>query len=255
MDDDDNTTESDDWYSDEDVISSGAIPRTKGKTIKDGQGHDLVKVCSDEGEEDQSAQDEMADLHLLSSQAKGDDVQITKAERATPGRVGSESIVPATEDSETESEPDDTEPKIPSVEAKDRNSNVADQGLDTHEPVPAAAATTPTLTTTMSVATTEDTNVDAASSLHPNTKACPICSLENKLDSSTCIACSHVLRTSLMPNHWRCGSEACKGSKYINAGDFGRCGLCGAQKPAVTATKDSDGRALGLIGADVLRWD
>lgn len=90
--------------------------------------------------------------------------------------------------------------------------------------------------------------------------ACAICSLENELDSVTCIACANVLRPNLMPNHWRCRSETCKGGKYINAGDAGRCGLCGSQKPkpasSGTGSSTTTGeRPIGITRPEVLRWD
>ncbi|KAF2211895.1 hypothetical protein CERZMDRAFT_17245, partial [Cercospora zeae-maydis SCOH1-5] len=56
---------------------------------------------------------------------------------------------------------------------------------------------------------------------------CPMCSLENGVNSPTCVACAHVLCPRLMPNNWACKSHTCKESLYINAGDVGRCGICG----------------------------
>jgi hypothetical protein len=74
------------------------------------------------------------------------------------------------------------------------------------------------------------------------------------------MACSNVLQPSLMPDHWRCKSEACQGGSYINAGDAGRCGVCGAQKPkqgVVSGGRLIGGgtRPIGVIESDVLRWD
>ncbi|KAL1602465.1 hypothetical protein SLS60_005881 [Paraconiothyrium brasiliense] len=64
----------------------------------------------------------------------------------------------------------------------------------------------------------------------PATKTCAICSLENEVGSFTCIVCAHVLNPRIDSKHWSCKSTACKGSNYINAGDVGRCGVCGAAK-------------------------
>ncbi|KAG8532719.1 uncharacterized protein KY384_002596 [Bacidia gigantensis] len=58
----------------------------------------------------------------------------------------------------------------------------------------------------------------------------PICSMGNAAGSALCVACSHVLDVSLIANHWRCQKETCKESDYVNAGDFGRSGVCGAHK-------------------------
>ncbi|GIZ47750.1 hypothetical protein CKM354_001083500 [Cercospora kikuchii] len=91
---------------------------------------------------------------------------------------------------------------------------------------------------------------------------CTICSLENEPNSPTCVACAHVLCPRLMPNNWACKSDTCKDSLYINAGDVGRCGICGGPKPQVLATakdhrqnRTEPSRPTGLTGADVLRWD
>lgn len=46
-----------------------------------------------------------------------------------------------------------------------------------------------------------------------------------------CIACMNVIQPDLMRNHWRCKSDVCKDGEYINAGDYGRCQLCGESKP------------------------
>ncbi|KAM3417808.1 hypothetical protein BST61_g6034 [Cercospora zeina] len=92
--------------------------------------------------------------------------------------------------------------------------------------------------------------------------ACPICSLENEVNSPTCVACAHVLCPRLMPNNWACTSNTCKDSLYINAGDVGRCGICGSAKPEglAGATNQRQNlteppRATGLTRAEVLRWD
>jgi len=66
--------------------------------------------------------------------------------------------------------------------------------------------------------------------------ACPICSMANETSSLLCIACSHVLDTNRVTCYWRCQSDACNGSLYINAADCGLCGVCG--------TRRSEGRIL-----------
>ena len=90
---------------------------------------------------------------------------------------------------------------------------------------------------------------------------CAVCSLENEPSSPTCLACSNVLRPKLMPNHWSCKSESCKDSVYINAGDAGRCGICGSARPSGASERRPDApisrKAEPVLysGADVLRWD
>ncbi|KAJ8130445.1 hypothetical protein O1611_g3189 [Lasiodiplodia mahajangana] len=58
---------------------------------------------------------------------------------------------------------------------------------------------------------------------------CPICSFRNAPSSTICEACSHVLAPSKV-SFWRCKSSACHGSKYLNPGDSGICGICGERK-------------------------
>ena len=60
--------------------------------------------------------------------------------------------------------------------------------------------------------------------------SCSVCSMENESTTLTCVACSNVLKPEFIPNVWRCSGSSCKGSKYINAGDAGVCGVCGTRK-------------------------
>lgn len=72
------------------------------------------------------------------------------------------------------------------------------------------------------------TTTVAATVLAPG--ICPICSLENDLDALRCAVCSHVLAPSSLPGCWPCQTQGCKGLGYLNVGDNGICGLCGAPK-------------------------
>lgn len=65
----------------------------------------------------------------------------------------------------------------------------------------------------------------------PEDLVCPICSMTNEPASLLCIACSHVLDVDKVTRYWRCTSEACQGSEYINSADCGLCGVCGARRP------------------------
>lgn len=56
---------------------------------------------------------------------------------------------------------------------------------------------------------------------------CPVCSVENDLGSPTCMVCANVLDPRMVKGIWRCQSDVCRGGLYINAGDYGVCGLCG----------------------------
>ena len=74
--------------------------------------------------------------------------------------------------------------------------------------------------------------VNASLALETGSIACPVCSFENDRMALTCGACANVLDTTRMPLHWRCVSEVCRDSVYVNSTDVGRCGLCGQAKPA-----------------------
>jgi hypothetical protein len=216
---------------------------------------DMVKVCGDEGEDEDGAHNEMDELRKMSQKAPSDhqedvsnDPPIKSATAPTKSAVSKQTVTRPAEthlDSETESEPDDapttTAPSKPTMQAT----------TDT---------TTPTPTQPTNGTEPHPTTGDLTSTSQPGT--CPICSLLNDPTSPTCMACSNVLQPSLMPDHWRCMSSACEGSAYINIGDAGRCGLCEGLKPKQSVGGGSRAggsgggtRAVGVIGGDVLRWD
>lgn len=223
--------EDSDTDSDWDVPDFGQIPSREA---------DMVKVCGDEDEEDDGAHNEMDELRKISQKKP-------PSGREYPTHPGNENTTPKPEreaprvddqaDSETESEPENGVPST-KTEKPASNPNI-DAMPDRREDEIAGDATTPAETL----------------------GTCPICSLSNDPSSSTCMACSHVLQPSLMPDHWRCSSEACKGGSYINAGDAGRCGVCGAQKPKKAPPPSSGSnvgrgsRPVGVIEGDVLRWE
>lgn len=211
---------------------------------------DFVQVCGDEGDHDAEAGNEMDELRMLSNKPSN---KGTLAPRGAPGH----------EDSETESEAaeDDDPTLIPPAKAAPSESEHRDNGDSTiitqdetellHE-----LDRTKTASENEEAENEEAATIDLTSA--STSTSCPICSLENEPNSTLCVACSHVLRTSLVRDHWRCRSNTCNGSKYINPGDFGRCGLCNAPKPQASSLKHNvlgQGRAPGLTRPEVLRWD
>lgn len=60
--------------------------------------------------------------------------------------------------------------------------------------------------------------------------SCPVCSVVNQQMALTCVVCSNVLKPDFVPGSWRCKSSTCIDGEYINAGDVGLCGVCGARK-------------------------
>lgn len=218
--------------------------------VKDGNGNDLYKVCGDEGEDEDGRRDEMEELRMLSGKTKSLPTKPAKNPAAASDMAKNQhdSWPTAAEDgSESEAGSADDLAAV----AGPRGTAASAKPPEPEEP-PAAHPATPPV-------------AESRASLHapaPNLHCCPICSLENSLSAPTCMACSHVLKLQLVQGHWRCASEACAGTQYINAGDAGRCGLCGGPRPAADEPGDGaagigggGGRLVGLIGNDVLRWD
>ncbi|KAH9832410.1 DNA-dependent metalloprotease WSS1 [Teratosphaeria destructans] len=276
-------TESDGWSSDEDNDSSQlVILRKKAGQIQDQHGHNMVRVCDDEGEEDEGAKDEMDELRILSERPK-DFPEKAGSLSAVSARSNQTSPRPNVDDSETETESDEGDGDLEALPHKSKasankkpppsprisseasaGSKLRGQAADDVRPnlshmVPQDLGAAKTDYTTPDTSLSETNVQNAQPSAPPTTAAgmmaCPICSLENEVGNPTCIACSHVLKTSLVNNSWRCKSEACKGGKYINAGDVNRCGICGAQKSAAVANDRDGNRAMGITSASTLRWD
>ncbi|KAK3117610.1 hypothetical protein LTR53_000838 [Teratosphaeriaceae sp. CCFEE 6253] len=266
------------WSSDEDIDSSESIIlRRKAGEVKDHDGNDLVRVCGGEGNEDEGGADEMEELRVLSGNPRNFPEKVA-TQRSTPE---TERTVPPQADvdgSETESDPEE-QPKQQANRSSPRQAGGDDSetesevdkvvepraapeecGRDNLEDVEVAmdsktsAPRSPTVKAVPPAAASRDTAPQSQSTASSGiiVIACPICSLENERSATVCMACSHVLKPSLMKHHWSCTSKTCSMSEYINAGDVGRCGLCSSQRPAARAT---DSRPIGLISNDVLRWD
>ncbi|KAM0710239.1 hypothetical protein Q7P35_002601 [Cladosporium inversicolor] len=215
---------------------------------------DMIKVCGDEGEDEDGAHNEMDDLRKM-SQKTADAIEGINPKNSRLETTVSRNTVASTKDditpaedhvdSETESETDDT---ITTTARPSESTTL----VNTNAPSQATSPSLPNDGIESNQQISEPTPTD-----QPGT--CSICSLVNDPSSPTCMACSNVLQPSLMSDHWRCKSEACQGGSYINAGDAGRCGVCGAQKPKKGGSNGErpggGGRPVGVIGGDVLRWD
>jgi hypothetical protein len=263
-----------------------------GVRIKDEHGHDLIKVCGDEGEDEQDgAKEEMNALRQLGctqdeiraskstikedsvgdsgTESEADDLKAAKTDRSCINRSKVHEVA-VEEGSETQSEGcedrGDCAEDVPAISER-KPESLLDKQLqtsDTPADTVSAGATNGGPSSSCHGATTATTTkaspmpMSAAGGAAPASSSliCPICSLENIEISPTCIACSHVLLPHLIPNHWRCQSETCKTSAYINAGDVGRCNLCGAQKPKTTnAPHAGNDQQFGMTRAEILRWD
>lgn len=131
-------------------------------------------------------------------------------------------IRPKTSTQPSPSTATNTTPLTPAIRASPLNptntETVIKPALHTPEPISKSSSVSELLPSATSAAPTTEPGI------------CMICSLQNDPLSITCMACAHVLRLDMLPNHWRCGSTACAGSEYVNAGDVGRCGVCGEGK-------------------------
>lgn len=232
-----------------------------GVTIKQEDGEtDLVRVCGDEGEDEGGAQDEMDELRMMSQRASEDpdnpNSKDDQPESVKKGRMSQKS---------SHSNPQPVKPMQPpdaqwELGTKASNRAVTNSDSSTDAPARASPENPSEPQPTQIDSEAAASNEQPAQPAQPALKNCPICSMENEPGTPTCIACSHVLAPNLVRDHWRCSSDTCKDSQYINAGDAGRCGICGAQKPKPSVginSRGNDGgmRPVGVMGSDVLRWD
>ncbi|KAI7351162.1 WLM domain-containing protein [Hortaea werneckii] len=273
-------TDSDYWSSDGDIDSPAAAEARKQKdNIKDRDGKDLVKVCGDEGEDDASRNAEMDELRMLSG--KPQDVKVKEEPVDSAGMIwptgGDESETESEADGETARRkqkkngiagnqgPNDVnadKTRIRTNGGRERKSNGASSEPSSGT-LQTDAPESPAVTYDSAPLPPSTTTVPTSSESTSKVLSCPICSLENEPDNPTCIACAHVLKPKLIKNTWRCASDTCKGTEYVNAGDVGRCGVCGASKPpppaaaATTTSSRNQGKAVGMgfMDADTLRWD
>ncbi|EXJ95316.1 hypothetical protein A1O1_00436 [Capronia coronata CBS 617.96] len=131
----------------------------------------------------------------------------------------------------------DSPPLTPSLAAADTTLTTS-RIMTEKTPVTTSAAKTRTLHLTSAATTTTTSSSSSSSSsstatTSPATISCPICSLKSSRLTATCTACSHVLDPNKDPRNWSCRSETCRARsapRYLNSGDAGVCGICGAKR-------------------------
>lgn len=228
----------------ETTFSAPSRKSNDNDTMPDIQQDDSESLYGDADAEDE--QDVLRSRRRFASRLKP-----SKPDEAGPSAVNGATKGKMTEqqdDSETDDELDLDAPPRP----KARASNQSKTGfLDDSGDVPTNPNNAKSNGDLAKPSENNDQVVDeaAAETLVKNSFACPICSLDNAPDAVTCMVCSHVLKPKLMASSWRCKSEQCKGSNYINIGDNGVCTLCGSKKPAI------ESKPMGVTSADTLRWD
>jgi hypothetical protein len=182
-------------------VAGGAAIDVDGKEMIDDKGRALTKICEDEDTKDGNAQREMDELQGL-TRPKPKPKQRTLA---TPSLTNPKATRSATGSSEL---PKPSLVKSNSTSSKTTHTSPSAQVIHIDEIYKRRPA-------------------QPEPSNKPVIATCPICSLENEIGAFTCIMCAHVLNPRMDSHHWSCKSAACKGSIYINAGDVGRCGVCG----------------------------
>ncbi|TKA32183.1 hypothetical protein B0A50_01431 [Salinomyces thailandicus] len=264
----DSETESDDWSGEDDDPAEAA----HGSRIKDGDGRDMIRVCGGEGDEDEGGMGERDELRMLSGKKTKDEPD-TRKTRAPSASSESNARPVNVDDSSTESEPDLPSPAQPQRQRRRTKNNATRSKDPTSKSEPVANSNvSPRLSESTSPIAPKPAPphcaTDRALSLStPPALTCPICTLQPPTPTpATCPACAHVLRPRLLKSTWRCGSSACEGSEYVNAGDVGLCGVCGAGKVQSDGVGDGgsggergrgggSGAGMGVIGPEVLRWE
>lgn len=180
-----------------------------GSRLLDSKGHAMVKVCEDEDKDNGDARREMEELQGI------------KIESGTKAKV-----VP-----ERASQPLQFASSNMSIKHQSLNqpalSKPPGNSKPTNEISNISAGELPTSSV---VAKPKISNSSLPTQTEGDRGVCPICTVENEETALTCIACANVLEPDFVVGAWKCKSDACKGSGYINAGDVGLCGICNARK-------------------------
>lgn len=177
---------------------------TNGKEMTDNKGRALVTVCGPEDPNDDDVQREMRELFEFGFTREQSSAKKKSAVSVAKTNVKEEDLSTASEEEEE-----------PNTRSRTQS---AENGHST------------------AVELTEQCSEQEPTSNTTSSNICAVCSLTNEAGSPTCAACSNVLNVEIMPGHWRCRSASCSDSVYVNAGDCGRCGLCGSLNPARART-------------------
>lgn len=173
-----------------------------GKRLLDSRGNGMVKVCDDPGADESAVKREIEDLCEFGDYLTHKHTPHVKQETTSP-----KLLLPATNSpSETFYSP--------------QNSGKVD--------APQATAVSPRMTPKPK--DTKNCDDEASSEA---TITCNVCSVANHKMALTCSVCSNVLKPEFVVRSWRCTSELCSGSNYVNAGDVGICGACGFRKDQI----------------------
>ena len=219
----------------EDTEAVGEAFDVDGSRMRDGKGRGMVKVCEDEDQDDVHVKQEIEELQGLDDvgtdsrpTAARDPTTVDPTKPCRAERAGTDLSQVSTSKYRVPTDRVRMEDIPQYVENDDRQSAKNTKAVKINiRPLLSAKNETPNGTASR----TSSPPVPAPPRISDSLETiCPICSMSNDPGSLLCIACSHVLDTSKITKHWRCRTDACQGSQYINAADCGRCGICGARK-------------------------
>lgn len=184
-----------------------------GKKILDGQGRGMIKVCEDEDTGDPSARNELDELLGV---FRGD----VKIKSEPVDDILEIDELPPTR--RVKNEPTSDAGGIQSIP------HAVTAAIKKESPAQTVKSGNTLVGST--VVKREDSSSEAPQATSSKIK-CGMCSYENTPHSLTCAICANVLDPESANDSWKCTSDACKESQYINSSDCGVCGLCGRRKP------------------------
>lgn len=247
--------------SDEDVEDGNEAFDIDGSRMRDGKGRGMITVCEGEDRDDPHVRREIEELQELEDHGPSIRSENTpRHARPTPpsrinsnnssGRPTQSGRAPPT-DAASSDDPNirlhdiplyvERKSDAPGKEKSIRKSQAItrpaeDDVARSQSPARNSATTTNHASQQDAKSGSEATDQGQTTGSNPQETrlsgklTCPICSMANESSSLLCLACSHVLSTKKVTRYWRCQSDACKGSQYINAADCGLCGVCGARR-------------------------
>lgn len=192
--------ETSDSETEDEIDSADAALDVDGSKLVDDKGRALIMICQDEDDKDGNARRELDEIQNITPHHK-------PAAELPACRVPS---------SRSDTTKETSKPSKPPTRTNGSSSAQVVHLDENWKRRSDAAASVAKSTTKRAAAPV----------------SCKVCSFSNEPGSLICAVCSNVLIADLVPDHWKCKSEPCKGSIYINAGDVGACGACGQAKPA-----------------------
>ena len=227
-------SEYEDEYDDVDVKAEDARD-VNGQRLLDHMGFGMLRVCGDEHEDGQDVhiKQEMDDLMGFGISPKGQPMPASRSPSRGRTTTGFDSRQPVrnpprpqqdTTGKAAWADPEQSIYNMPQHRGSPTPSSSSSRTLSSESNKKDASYTN--FSTTPSVVSDQEATPAAVLS----TVNCPICSMANDRLNLTCTACAHVIDSKKAPRHWRCSSEVCQGSEYVNADDCGVCGVCGTRR-------------------------